>query len=84
MLENCTPREVFSIFEEFCALPHPSRHTAAATEYCVRFAMEHGLAYRTDEAGNVVICKPATAGKENAPTVILQGQLDMVAEKTPE
>ena len=84
MLENCTPREVFSIFEEFCALPHPSRHTAAATEYCVRFAMEHGLAYRTDEAGNVVICKPATAGKENAPTVILQGHLDMVAEKTPE
>lgn len=84
MLENCTPREVFSIFEELCALPHPSRNTVAATDYCVRFAKAHGLAYRTDDAGNVVIRKPATPGKENAPTVILQGHLDMVAEKTPE
>ncbi|MBQ8351296.1 MAG: aminoacyl-histidine dipeptidase [Clostridia bacterium] len=84
MLEHCTPREVFSIFEEFCALPHPSRNTKAATDYCVRFAKAHGLAYRTDEAGNVIIRKPATPGKETAPTVILQGHLDMVAEKEPD
>ena len=54
MLETCTPRAVFYIFEELCALPHPSRNTKAATDYCVRFAKKHGLACRTDEAGNVV------------------------------
>ncbi|MBO5052569.1 MAG: aminoacyl-histidine dipeptidase [Clostridia bacterium] len=83
MLENCAPRAVFSIFEELCALPHPSRNTAAATDYCLRFAKQHGLAAESDAAGNVVIRKPATPGKENAPTVILQGHLDMVAEKEP-
>lgn len=84
MLEACTPREVFRIFEEFCALPHPSRHTAAATDYCLRFAREHGLVAEADAAGNVVIRKPATPGREHLPTVILQGHLDMVAEKEPE
>lgn len=84
MLECCEPRAVFAVFEELCALPHPSRHTRAVTDYCVRFAQKHGLAYRTDAAGNVVIRKPATPGKEHAPTVILQGHLDMVAEKEPE
>ncbi|MBQ8858834.1 MAG: beta-Ala-His dipeptidase [Clostridia bacterium] len=79
--ENCTPKEVFSIFEEYCAVPHPSYHTEAATAFCLRFAEAHGLAATSDAAGNVVIRKPATAGKEHLPTVILQGHLDMVAEK---
>ncbi|MDE6525953.1 MAG: aminoacyl-histidine dipeptidase, partial [Muribaculaceae bacterium] len=30
--------------------------------------------------GNVVMRKPATAGKENAPTVVLQSHMDMVCE----
>ena len=37
-----------------------------------------------DELNNVIIKKPASAGYETAPAVILQGHLDMVAEKTPE
>ena len=34
-----------------------------------------------DEFGNVLIRKPATPGKENLTPVVLQGHLDMVAEK---
>ena len=79
--ENCTPKKVFSIFEEFCGLPHPSYHTEAATAFCLRFAERHGLSATADAAGNVIIRKPATAGKEHLPTVILQGHIDMVAEK---
>ena len=82
--ENCTPREVFRIFEEYCGLPHPSHYTEAATAFCLRFAEEHGLAAVRDTAGNVVIRKPASAGREHLPTVILQGHLDMVAEKDPD
>ena len=33
---------------------------------------------------NVIIYKPATPGYENAPTVILQGHMDMVCEKRPD
>lgn len=48
------------------------------------FAKERNLEYTQDDSNNVVIRKPATEGYENAPTVILQGHCDMVAEKTPQ
>ena len=45
------------------------------------WAKEHGLEYRCDSTGNVVIRKPATTGYEGRPTVILQSHMDMVCEK---
>ena len=36
---------------------------------------------KVDEAGNVLIKKPASAGKENLKTVVLQSHIDMVCEK---
>ena len=48
----------------------------------MNFAKEHGLEYKKDALNNVIIKKAATAGYENHPTVILQGHLDMVCEKT--
>lgn len=84
MLETCHPHAVFSIFEDYCAIPHPSRHTGAATAFCLAFAEKHGLAAVHDAAGNVIIRKPASPGYEDHPTVILQGHLDMVAEKDPD
>ncbi len=83
MLECCNPQAVFRIFEEFCAVPHPSHHTEAATEFCLAYAKKIGLPAHRDTAGNVVIRKQGTPGKENAKTVILQGHIDMVAEKEP-
>lgn len=70
-------------FLALCALPHPSHHTGAAAAYCCRFAGEHGLFSTMDAAGNVLIRKAASAGMEDRPGVILQGHLDMVAEKDP-
>lgn len=40
-----------------------------------------GLETITDEAGNVIIRKPATPGMEKAKGVVLQGHLDMVPQK---
>lgn len=34
-----------------------------------------------DDVMNIIIKKPGTLGYENAPTVILQGHMDMVCEK---
>lgn len=84
VIENCAPREVFRIFEEFCGIPHASHNTEAATAFCLDYAKRFGLPATYDAAGNVVIRKPATAGREHLPTVILQGHLDMVAEKEPD
>jgi dipeptidase D len=47
----------------------------------VNFAKERNLEYKVDEAGNVVIRKPADTGMEDKPTVVLQSHMDMVCEK---
>ncbi len=83
VLENYEPKKVFHYFEEICKIPHGSRNTKAISDYLVNFAKERGLAYAQDESNNVVIYKEATPGYENAPTVILQGHMDMVCEKRP-
>lgn len=83
-LENCEPKKVFYYFEEICKIPHGSTNTKQISDYLVSFAKEHNLRYIQDEMNNVVIFKDATAGYENAPTVILQGHMDMVCEKRPD
>ena len=80
VLENCEPKRVFHYFEEICKIPHGSGNTKQISDYLVQFAKDHGLDYMN----NVVIYKPGTAGYENAPTVIIQGHMDMVCEKRPD
>ena len=84
VLDQLEPKRVFSFFEDLCAIPHGSGNTKAISDYCVKFAHDRGLEVHQDSLNNVVIVKPATPGYEAAPTVIVQGHLDMVAEKTPE
>ena len=81
VFENLEPKEVFYYFEDICSIPHGSGNTQKISDYCVNFAKEHGLNYRQEECGNVVIWKDATSGYEQADTVILQGHMDMVAVK---
>ena len=83
-LSHLQPTRVFHYFEEICGIPHGSGDTARISDYCVAFAKAHGLAYHQDTLGNVIIKKPATAGYEDHPTVILQGHIDMVCEKAPD
>lgn len=80
-LGNLEPQAVFHYFEEMCAIPHGSGNMEAISDYCMKFAEEHGLKAVRDEALNVVITKDAAPGYENAPTVMIQGHLDMVCEK---
>ncbi len=78
------PRRVFEIFEDLTRIPHGSYNTKQISDHCVRFAKDLGLFVRQDDLNNVVIKKPASAGAEDAPALILQGHLDMVAEKDPD
>ena len=82
VLTKLEPASVFHYFEEICSIPHTSHHEKALSDYCVQFAKAHGLACRQDEMGNVLIKAPATPGYENQPSLILQGHLDMVGDKT--
>ncbi len=84
ILESLQPTRVFKYFEDIANIPHGSGNCSAIAKYCTDFAEKHSLKYVCDDANNVIIYKPATAGYEDADTVILQGHLDMVLQKTPD
>lgn len=80
-IKELKPNAVWNYFYELTQIPRPSKKEEKVIAYLLSFAKDHGLEARKDEAGNVVITKAATKGYENLPTVILQGHVDMVAEK---
>lgn len=81
VLESWEPKDVLNYFEGICAIPHGSGNMEAISSYVVDFAKTHGLQYRQDQSYNVIIWKPASAGYENRPVVMLQGHMDMVESK---
>ena len=82
VLNGMQPERALYYFEEICKIPHGSKNTKQISDYLVEFAKAHGLRYAQDEVNNVVIYKDGTPGYEHHPIVILQGHMDMVAEKT--
>ncbi|MCH5188184.1 MAG: aminoacyl-histidine dipeptidase [Oscillospiraceae bacterium] len=84
VLSGIEPKEVFRYFEEICGIPHGSGNTKPISDYCVRFADEHGLRYIQDDSNNVIIFKDGTPGYEQSAPVMIQGHLDMVCEKEPD
>ncbi|MGG6544018.1 UNVERIFIED_CONTAM: aminoacyl-histidine dipeptidase [Prevotella sp. 15_C9] len=75
------PARVFEQFAKINAIPRPSKHEERMIEYLVEFGKSRNLETKVDKTGNVLICKPATKGMENVPTVILQSHMDMVCDK---
>ena len=80
-IENLEPKLVWKHFDEIRKIPRCSKHEEKIRDYIVGFAKKQGLKAKVDSVGNVVILKPATAGMQKKPTVILQGHMDMVCEK---
>jgi dipeptidase D len=80
-LKNLNPQPLFNYFEDICQVPRPSKKEEKIRKFLLNFAKKHNLPAKTDEAGNVLISKPATPGRENSPTAILQTHMDMVCEK---
>lgn len=79
-LEALTPTLVWRHFRTLCNTPRPSGHEAALVATLEAWADSLGLAHDRDAFGNLRIRKLASPGCEQAPGVILQGHLDMVAQ----
>ena len=82
-LTGLEPRAFWAHFETLTTIPRPSRHEEPVIEHVRSWADEHGFELQQDAGRNLVIRVPATAGRESAPTLILQGHLDMVCERDP-
>ena len=80
-VKDLKPALIWQCFDEITKVPRPSCHEEQIREYLLDFAKKNNIEAKTDDCGNVVMTKTATAGCENAPTVILQAHMDMVAEK---
>ena len=79
-----TSDQVLELFERIDRIPRCSGRTQQIATWLLEWADVHGLHAEQDEARNLLIRVPASEGFEHAPTVVLQGHMDMVCEKTPD
>ncbi len=80
-LSHLSPQPVWEIFERITRVPRPSKKEGKIIAFLEQFAREHGLPFKKDSAGNIVICRPATGEGAAKPVVVLQSHVDMVCEK---
>ncbi len=80
-IEGLEPQLLWKHFAALSRIPRGSKNEAAAAQFVLDTARQLGLEAHQDGAGNVVVRKPASAGRERAPSVCLQSHLDMVCEK---
>ena len=80
-VKDLKPALIWNFFDQITQVPRPSKKEGKIVRYLLDFAKQNGLEATKDEANNVLIRKPATPGKENLKTVILQSHVDMVCEK---
>ncbi len=80
-ISQLSPERIWKNFEAICQVPRPSKKEEKMIAFLERFSQENQFDFKKDEAGNVLISKPATPGYENRKKVVLQSHLDMVCEK---
>lgn len=80
-IDELEPTLLWQYFKALTQIPRPSYHEEAIRQFVLDEAARLGLSAEMDDAGNIVVCKPASQGKERAPGVILQSHLDMVPQK---
>lgn len=80
-IESLKPESLWRNFKSLTQIPRPSKKEGKAVEFVKNFGKNLGLDTRVDQAGNVIIRKPATGGMENRKTVVFQAHLDMVPQK---
>ena len=77
-------KDVLKWFEEITKIPRCSKKEDKIAAWLIEWAKSNNFDYKMDEVKNVVIKVPGTPGYENSPTVVIQGHMDMVCEKTPD
>ena len=84
MVENIrqlNPKALWNYFSDLTQIPRPSGFMGPIQDFMFNFGMTLGLKTVKDQAGNILIKKPATVGMENKPGIVLQAHLDMVPQK---
>ncbi len=80
-IRKIEPSVVWNNFVNLNAIPRPSGQVEKVRAFLLDFGRSLNLETIEDSTGNVIIKKPATQGYEDRETVVLQGHMDMVAQK---
>ena len=83
-IKDLQPREVWKHFEALTQVPRPSGHLEKVQKFLLDFGKSINVETWQDEAGNIIMRKPATPGLEGRKGIILQAHMDMVPQKTPD
>lgn len=75
------PKVIWKNFAALNSVPRPSKKEEKVIKFIKEFGEKLGLPTTVDEAGNVIITKPATPGMENRQPIVMQSHLDMVCQK---
>ena len=80
-VKELAPRTLWGHFDRILEIPRGSKDEDQVRTYVLEVADAHGLEHEIDDAGNVVVRKPASDGHQDADITVLQSHLDMVNEK---
>jgi len=80
-IKGIKPEGLWQRFYEISQVPRPSKKEEKIRAYLRQLLSELKLSWKEDAIGNIMAAVPATKGFESAPTVVLQGHVDMVCEK---
>lgn len=83
-IANLQPQAIWKNFDLLTQVPRPSGHLEKVQQFLLDWAAQKGVEAFKDEAGNIIMRKPASAGMEDRKIVALQGHMDMVPQKTKE
>ncbi len=75
------PKHLWKRFYEITQVPRPSKKEEKIRAHIRELLKSLNTEIKEDATGNIVALVPATPGYENAPTIVLQGHVDMVCEK---
>ncbi len=84
VINGLKPSILWQRFYEIAQVPRPSKKEGKILEHIRNLFKELNVSFKEDKVGNIVAKIPASPGNENAPTVVLQGHVDMVCEKNKE
>jgi dipeptidase D len=75
------PKHLWKRFYEITQVPRPSKKEEKIRAHTRELLKNLKTEFKEDATGNIVAMVPPTPGYENAPTIVLQGHVDMVCEK---
>lgn len=81
-IRELSPKAMWNNFYLLTRVPRPSGHLEQIQQFLLDWAKKRNIEAFKDNAGNIVMRKPATPGMENRQKAVMQAHMDMVPQKT--